>query len=390
MKVYDPQFWKIKKPIKSWCGKEIEIKAFEQAMHLANLPFLFKHVAIMPDCHMGYGMPIGGVIATDDVVLPSAVGNDIGCGMRALKTNITDLDSNLVKAMMGNIRKVVPVGKGVNHKKAQSSKHIPVVSHKGNVICREENNIGIQIGTLGAGNHFIEIQKGSDGHIWFMIHSGSRHLGYAICKYYDKLARGLNEKWFSKVNPKWELAFLPIGTEECRMYIHEMKYALEWANANRELMMSRVVDVAFSVFPFEILAEYDVHHNYATVENHFGRNVWVHRKGATSAREGQIGIIPGSQKTSSYIVKGKGNRESFMSCSHGSGRTMSRREAREKLNLEEEIKKMDDLGIIHGMRNERDVEEAGAAYKDIKDVMNNQADLVDIVVELKPLGVIKG
>ena len=380
-------------PIKMWLD-DIEEGALEQAKNLANLPFAFKHIAIMPDSHQGYGMPIGGVLATRDVIIPNAVGVDIGCGMCAVKTSLTDIDTETLKKIIREIRKVVPVGFN-KHQSKQDEGLMPKVIAFNAVDESIYDNALQSLGTLGGGNHFIEIQKGSDGHIWIMIHSGSRNLGKQIADHYDKIARELNKKWYSEVPDKWELAFLPVDSEEGQAYIREMNYAVEFALANRRLMMDRVIkiledncinfgDTEFGNFDKMI----NIAHNYARQENHFGENVWVHRKGATSAKEGELGIIPGSQGAKSYIVKGKGNPESFESCSHGAGRKMGRKEAQRTLSYEEEIKKMGD--VIHEMRGEKDLDEAPGSYKDIDVVMENQKDLVDIVVELSPLAVIKG
>jgi len=232
-----------------------------------------------------------------------------------------------------------------------------------------------------------------------MIHSGSRNIGYQVAEYYNKLAIKLNERWHSSVPTAWELAFLPIGSKEAQDYLREMQYCVEFALANRKLMMDRVEDVMAEELKkyYKSLDEQvtfepmiNIAHNYASLENHFGENVWVHRKGATLAREGTIGIIPGSQGTKSYIVKGKGNQDSFMSCSHGAGRRMGRNQARKELVLADEVKVLEDKGIIHSIRGIKELDEAPGAYKDIDKVMSNQADLVDILVELSPLGVIKG
>lgn len=379
-----------KLPIKLWL-EDIEEGAMSQVRNLANLPFAFKHIAIMPDSHQGYGMPIGGVLATKDVIIPNAVGVDIGCGMCAVKTSLTEIDRETLKKIMGEIRKAVPVGFG-HHEEAQDGKLMPKYDGFGGIVHQEYDKALYSLGTLGGGNHFIEIQKGSDGHIWIMIHSGSRNFGLQIAEHYNKLAIKLNEQWFSQAPKDWELAFLPIDSEEGQAYIREMNYAVEFALANRKLMMGRIMaifsNVAEELLVFEPMI--NIAHNYARLENHFGHNVMIHRKGATLADENTIGIIPGSQGTSSYIVKGKGNIFSFKSCSHGAGRKMGRNVARKTLNLEEEIKKLNDQGIIHGIRSVKDLDEASGAYKDIDVVMKNQEDLVDILVELKPLAVIKG
>lgn len=378
-------------PIKMWLNT-IEDGALEQAKNLANLSFAFKHIALMPDAHQGYGMPIGGVLATNGVVIPNAVGVDIGCGMCAVHTSLKSIEKDTLKKIMGKIRDTIPVGRN-HHKESQiwngfdSSPDIPVIQ---NELASAKN----QLGTLGGGNHFIEIQRGSDGFIWIMIHSGSRNFGYKIAKEYNRIAQKLCQRWYSNIPPiKGEdgLAFLPLETKEAEEYISAMNFALEFAKQNR-LHMIEAVKNCFAEFCCDVSfgGVINIHHNYAVWENHFGQNVVVHRKGATSAREGNIGIIPGSQGTKSYIVRGKGNPESFMSCSHGAGRKMGRKEAQRKLNLEDEKRVLDFQGIVHSIRNISDLDEASGAYKDIVEVMENQKDLVDIVCELSPLGVIKG
>jgi len=390
-------------PIKLWLS-EVEDGALEQLYNLAELPFAFHHVAAMPDCHQGYGMPIGGVLATKGYIIPNAVGMDIGCGMIALKTSLLagSLDQHVLKKIMADIRKLIPVG--FNHNKHSQEEYMPDWSWDDTlkVITKEYTSATKQLGTLGGGNHFIEIQQGNDGYIWIMIHSGSRNLGSKVATYYNKIAVELNEKWFSTVPKNWQLAFLPFNDAIGQMYFEEMNICCDFALANRRLMMERVkeaitnhVDVSFDLDNLPLLpgASYpsiNIHHNYAALENHFGQNVLVHRKGATKAYEGEYGIIPGSQGTSSYIVRGKGNVDSFKSCSHGAGRLMSRTKAKEKLNLNDEIKKLDDQGIVHGIRNKKDLDEASGAYKDIDEVMEHQKNLVDIIVKLKPLCVVKG
>lgn len=382
-----------KLPIKLWLD-DIEDGAMAQVKNLANLPFAFKHISIMPDSHQGYGMPIGGVMATKNVIIPNAVGVDIGCGMCAVKTSLTEIDTEILKKIMGEIRKDIPVG--FNHHKEKQDENLmpydglhPIYSRP--IIDREYQSALKQIGTLGGGNHFIEIQKGSDGHIWIMIHSGSRNIGKQVADYYNKIAVSLNEKWRSEVPKKWELAFLPIDSEEGKAYIREMNYCVDFALANRMLMMNRLEDIFAETFgAVSVEPMINIAHNYARMENHFGKNVMIHRKGATLADKNTIGIIPGSQGSKSYIVKGKGNIDSFNSCSHGAGRKMGRKDAERKLNLEEEIKKLDDMGVIHAIRGKGDLDEAPGAYKDIDVVMKNQKDLVEILVELTPLAVIKG
>lgn len=384
------------KPIKLWL-EGIEDGALAQAKNLANLPFVFKHIAIMPDAHRGYGMPIGAVMATQGVIVPNAVGVDIGCGMCAVRTSLQDLDQASIKKIMGGsaenkggIRGRVPVGFN-HHSKKQDEVWMPEPNDDTPIVKSQYNSAVKQVGTLGGGNHFIEIQKGSDGCIWLMIHSGSRNIGYQVAKHYNDLAVELNGKWFSQIPREWELAFLPSDSQEGKTYQAEMQYCVDFALSNRRLMMERTKDAVSAICPD---AQYDglinIAHNYAAMEHHFGADVMVHRKGATKAQEGQLGIIPGSQGSASYIVRGLGNRESFESCSHGAGRKMGRKQAQRELNLEAEKKRLDDLGVIHAIRNKRDLDEAAGAYKDIAAVMANQADLVQIEVGLRPLAVIKG
>lgn len=384
----------------SYGFEDIDDKAFSQARNLANLPFIFKHVAIMPDAHCGYGMLIGGVLATTDVVIPNAVGVDIGCGMCAVKTSLTEIDKKSLKTILGSprekrgIRGLVPAG-FKHHDHAQDESCMPDTAPLENVqnsrVMHLYQAARKQVGTVGGGNHFIAIQRSDDDHIWIMIHSGSRNIGLQIARYYNQLAIKLNEHWKSSFPGKWDLAFLPLSTKEASSYLTEMQFCVDFALANRKLMMERVKqaieDVVGSV-QYEPLI--NIAHNYAAVENHYNENVIVHRKRATRARTGEFGIIPGSQGSSSYIVIGKGNPESFSSCSHEAGRVLGRKQAQRTLNLETEQAHLNELGVIHGMRSKRDLDEAPGAYKDIDQVMENQQDLVDIVVRLQPLAVVKG
>lgn len=303
-----------------------------------------------------------------------------------------------IKLIMGGIRRRVPVG--FKHHKRTVHKLIGPSEYGGQLLVRELpivqsqiESASKQLGTLGGGNHFIEIQKGDDGYIWFMIHSGSRNIGKKIADHYNKIAKQLNAQWRSAVDPKWDLAFLPIDDIQFDHYMAEMQYAVEFALQNRHAMATEVEEAILEVEGLGNVkfGEYiNIAHNYAAWENHNGKNMIVHRKGATQAREGQIGIIPGSQGTASYIVEGLGNPKSLMSCSHGAGRTMGRNQARKNLDLEAEKKRLDDLGIVHSIRTEKDLDEAASAYKDIDEVMENQKDLVKIVTKLTPLGVVKG
>lgn len=382
------------RPVKIWTN-EVEDLAMEQIANLASLPFLFHHLAIMPDVHAGMGMPIGGVLATVDAVIPNAVGVDIGCGMCAVKTSwqVSNIDQNVLrKTIMKEIRKAIPVGFG-HHQKAQDEQFMPSGYDIGSlkVVSEEYESAKTQIGTLGGGNHFIELQRDEEGYLWVMIHSGSRNLGKKVCDYYDKIAISLNELWHSEVKSNLRLAFLPKGTPEYDAYWAEMNYCVDFALCNRRLMMERIKDILTAALPgIEFEPMINIAHNYAAIEHHFGQDVIVHRKGATLAREGVAGIIPGSQGTASYIVEGLGNPESFCSCSHGSGRLMSRTKAVQTLSLEDEIKRLDEQGIVHAIRTEKDLEEAAGAYKDIEEVINNELDLVKIKTRLLPVAVVKG
>lgn len=390
-----------KKPIKLWLD-DMEDEALTQAKNLANLPFIHSHIAIMPDSHKGYGMPIGGVMATNGVVIPNAVGVDIGCGMCAVRTSLTDITREQLYQIIGGsaeykggIKSTIPRGRN-SHSKKRDKLLMPKIDDSMTlfdmpIIKHEYEKARKQLGTLGGGNHFIEIQKGNDGYIWLMIHSGSRNLGYTVANTYNEIANDFNRRWYSEIPAKWELAFLPINSKYGQEYITAMNYCVEFAKNNRLDMMHHIFNNLLDIIPGTTFdTSLDVVHNYARMEHHFGKNVMVHRKGATSARAGETGIIPGSQGSPSYIVKGKGNIDSFDSCSHGAGRLMSRTKAKKKLNLEIEQKKMDDQGIIHDMYSVNRLDESPGSYKDIATVMANQSDLVDIMVELKPLAVIKG
>jgi len=377
--------------IKSWCENP-EQGALEQAYNLAELPFAFKHVALMPDTHQGYGMPIGGVLAADGYIIPNAVGVDIGCGVVAVKSNlhINDLSEDTIKKIISNVKKEIPVGKN-HHKIAQPIKYIPDNYTNYDIVGGEGfNKIAKQVGTLGGGNHFWELQKDSNGFIWIMIHSGSRNLGKKVADYYNKIAVDLNEWYYSRVPKEWQLAFFPFYSKKGQLYYEEMSYCVEFAKCNRELMIYRSMNILKQHTQCTFETPIDVAHNYARLENHFGKNVVIHRKGATSAKLDEIGIIPGSQGTCSYIVKGKGNPDSFTSCSHGAGRQMGRKEACRSLNLEDEIEKLNRQGIIHSIRTVNDLEEAAGAYKNIDTVIKEQKDLVDVVEKLQPIAIIKG
>lgn len=382
------------KPIKLWL-EDIDQDTLQQAKNLANLPFLHHHVAIMPDAHVGYGMPIGGVAATRNVVIPNAVGVDIGCGICALQTSLPHLEKTQLKKILKTIRQTVPLG-FKHHKKAPQKRKMPDISGKLTekelpVVCREYENGRLQLGTLGGGNHFIEIQRGDDGYIWLMIHSGSRNIGYQVANHYNRLAATYNLAHGAKVPAKWQLDYLPLQSETGQRYLHEMNYCVQFAAANRRAMMEKFCEILLDFEPsVSFSPAFDVAHNYASLEHHFGQEVLVHRKGATRAEMDETGIIPGSQGSTSYIVRGLGNKESFCSCSHGAGRKLGRKQAQRQLNLKDEIQRLEQKGILHAVRHKKDLDEATGAYKNITKVMDNQRDLVKIITTLKPLAVVKG
>lgn len=381
-------------PVKIW-ARYVDPHAMKEIVNLSTLPFIFHHLAFMPDVHGGKGMPIGGVLATKGVVIPNAVGVDIGCGMCAVKTSlkVEDIPQEVLrKQILRGIRKQIPLGFD-HHKEAQDESKMPqgFDIDRLTVVKRQYESAKKQVGTLGGGNHFIELQKDVEGTLWVMIHSGSRNLGAQVGGFYNEKAKVMNRRWFSSVAPEIDMAFLPMQSEEAHQYWNEMNYCVEFALCNRRLMMERICSVIGEAYPdaqFEPMI--NIAHNYAVWENHFDENVIVHRKGATRAREGEVGIIPGSQGTRSYIVEGLGNPDSFQSCSHGAGRAMSRTEAVRNLSLEAEVSRLEEQGIVHAIRGQKDLEEAAGAYKDIDEVMANQTDLVKIVTALSPVAVIKG
>ncbi len=367
-------------PIKVW-AESIEEGAIQQARNLANLPSVYKWVALMPDCHIGYGMPIGGVLATTDLIIPNAVGVDIGCGMAAVSFGVDPPGVDDLKQIMGEVRKAVPVGFS-HHQEGQdwtgfdNAPDLPIIQ-------QELQSARKQLGTLGGGNHFIEFQVDDAGYFGVMLHSGSRNSGLKVAKTYHDLARTMCERWHVEL-PDPELAFLSIDSREGQDYLSAMQYCLDFAQANRAHILAAVLRIV----GLGAGADVNIHHNYAAIENHFGKNVWVHRKGATRARAGELGIIPGSMGTASYIVEGLGSPESFQSCSHGAGRRMGRKQAERTLDLQVEQGRM--AGIVHGLRNKGDLDEAPGAYKNIDAVIAEQSDLVRIVSKRTPLGNIKG
>lgn len=376
-------------PLKIWLTdvKQIERDALEQAINLTRLHFSFRQVALMPDVHVGYGMPIGGVLAAEETIIPYAVGMDIGCGMHAVKTpfQADEFAATRLKKAMAQICSATP--QGFNwHKSAQKADVLDRMPTQLPLFQQEEKRARKQLGTLGGGNHFIELQKDGENNLWVMIHSGSRNIGKQTAEHFHKKAKELCRK--QRVDlPTSELSFLPIDTQEGQDYLVAMNWCLAFARENRSRMMEVILDIIES----PALDRIDIHHNYAALEKHFDSKVWIHRKGATRAGDKERGVIPGSMGSPSYIVVGRGNTESFLSCSHGAGRRMGRREARRKIRIDEVLRDMKQRGIEISSENLRELpEEAAQAYKNIDQVMKQQADLVEIQIKLTPLGVIKG
>lgn len=395
-KIFDEK--KQKLPILCW-AKNIEESAMEQAINLANHPCVVDHVVLAPDAHSGFGMPIGGVIAVEDAIIPNAVGVDIGCSMSLMRTNLSveDINEELLRKIIGGakgypggIRANIPVG--MSHNKVKQDHEL--FSHRdawnNTVICKEElESAQYQLCSLGGGNHFIEIQAGDDNCVYIMIHSGSRNLGYKVGNYYNKVAEELCAKWKQNDVVKNKLAFLPRGTAEFDAYVREMNICLDFAYANHQLMQNKIVEICEHIIPnFCIIGTYFTRHNYCAIEHHMGRDLFIHRKGAIRARQGEHAIIPGSQGTASYLVCGMGNEDSFTSASHGSGRKMSRTAAKANLSLKDEQARM--AGIVHNINSVDQLDEAPSAYKDIEEVIKLESDLVTPVVKFKPLAVVKG
>lgn len=430
--------------ILSWCP-DLEDGAFEQMKVLAEMPYAF-HAAIMADGHLGYNMPIGGVLATKGVVIPDAVGSDAGCGMCAVKLNLMaeELTEDKRLQIFKMVHEAIPTGFGRNTDESQKdlgkryrveieemvdelfgnkvlfdnelrltgrlNPFLDIIGYKSSKTIGDfiDKTILPQLGTLGSGNHFWECQYDEEGFVWLMIHSGSRNIGAKLCSFYNDVAKKLNEEWYA---PNGGVPFLSANSQEGKSYLAWLQFALKFAFLNRRVMMENSIRCFKEVFPnvevvaHEGIGDYvdgkliNIHHNFASLENHYGRNVWVHRKGATKALKGMTGIIPGSMGTSSYIVKGLGNHRSFMSCSHGAGRRMGRMEYSRQMEDSYEAIEASLEGVTHGafgefkhgkMKGVRDVSEAPTAYKDVEWVMSNQQDLVEVLVKLRPLISVKG
>lgn len=398
------------RPIKAWTdGVQIEDCAMQQLHNLAAMPFIHSHVAVMPDVHWGMGATVGSVIATKGAVIPAAVGVDIGCGMIAAKTSLVanDLPDNLHGVRVA-IEEMIPHGRTKNGQPgdvgawdeppdkvlgayaAMSGGFDGIAKKHPRLFKRNPRQQTVcHMGTLGTGNHFIEICLDEKQAVWVMLHSGSRGVGNRIGSYFIEMAKKDMEKWFIHL-PDADLAYLSEGTDHFSDYLEAVNWAQEFAATSRGLMlefvalaMTRALGRSFS-FSADVV---NCHHNYVQKEHHFGENVWLTRKGAVRAREGDLGIIPGSMGTKSYIVRGKGNPQSFHTCSHGAGRAMSRREARQKFTLKDHARATNGVEC----RKDADVlDETPGAYKDIDAVMAAQADLVDIVHTLKQVVCVKG
>jgi tRNA-splicing ligase RtcB len=393
-------------PVKMWTqGVPVEAEAQKQLSNAAKLPIVFKHIAVMPDVHLGIGATIGSVIPTFKAIIPAAVGVDIGCGMMACKTTLTaaDLPDNL-GPLRSAIERAVPHGSSPKHRgRDQGSWENPPETvdqvwaglvDEFDAICElhpriKNTNNRKHLGTLGSGNHFIEVCLDEVGFVWFMLHSGSRGVGNAIGTHFIELAKKdaeLNQRNL----PDKDLAYFEEGARYFGDYVRGVGWAQRFAQKNREVMMANLIATVRGVIskPFESHIEaVNCHHNYVQQERHFGQDVFVTRKGAVSAKKGQLGIIPGSMGARSYIVRGKGNPDSFESCSHGAGRTMSRTAAKKRYTVVDQVK------ATEGVECRKDVDvidEIPMAYKDIDAVMAAQSDLVEVVHTLKQVVCVKG
>jgi tRNA-splicing ligase RtcB len=394
-------------PIKAWIrGVSLEDQARKQLLNVAQLPFVFKWVAAMPDVHWGIGATVGSVIPTKGAIIPAAVGVDIGCGMMAVQTDLdaSDLPDNL-KGIRDAIEKAVPHGR-TNHG-ARGDKgawgDIPVrnsevwqsLKPRYDAILEkhpklDRGNHANHLGTLGTGNHFIEVCLDESNTVWFMLHSGSRGVGNRMGSYFIEVAKKDMQKFYLNL-PDKDLAYFPEGTEHFDDYVEAVEWAQDFARCNRDMMMEQIVAAvrhSGEVRPLSAECEaINCHHNYVAREKHYGQNILVTRKGAVRAREGDMGIIPGSMGARSFIVRGKGNPESFMSCSHGAGRAMSRTEAKRRFTIE------DHKRMTSGVECRKDadvIDETPAAYKPIDAVMAAQSDLVEIVHTLRQVVCVKG
>lgn len=391
--------------IKAWVdGVAVEQQARDQLDNMAAMPFIHKHVAIMPDCHWGMGATVGSVIPTKGAIIPAAVGVDIGCGMMAHRTSLTadDLPNNLL-GIRTAIEERIPHGRTDNGGANDKGCHIENPLHFAHPLFGElreivekhpkleqaERKAAYHVGTLGTGNHFVELCLDEENRVWIMLHSGSRGIGNKIGSYFIEMAKKDMRRWFINL-PDDNLSYFPEGTEHFGDYMQAVGWAQKFARTNREMMMVAAIEALRSEIakPFTTDCEaVNCHHNYVSHERHYGADVLLTRKGAVSAKEGELGIIPGSMGAKSFIVRGKGNRESFSSCSHGAGRAMSRNEAKRRFTLEDHAKATEG---VECRKDEGVIDETPAAYKDIEAVMAAQSDLVEIVHTLKQVVCVKG
>jgi len=394
-------------PIKHWTkGVQLEEQARQQLINIANMPFIHKHVAAMPDVHWGMGATVGSVIATRKAIIPAAVGVDIGCGMMAVMTTLkaSDLPDNL-HAIRCEIESLVPHGRTNNGKgddkgsfnelpESHSQRWLSLKPEYENIIAKHPKakafNTHQHMGTLGTGNHFIEVCLDEFDNVWVMLHSGSRGAGNKIGMYFIEQAKLEMEKWhIDGYLPDKDLSYLVEHTEIFDDYVKAVDWSQRYAAENRRAMMdATLIALRKHLKPFEVTeTAVNCHHNYIEKEHHFGENVWVTRKGAVRARKGDLGIIPGSMGTGSFIVEGLGNEQSFCSCSHGAGRVMSRGEAKKRISLDDHKKAM------HGIEARTDIgviDESPAAYKDISAVMDAQSDLIVVRYRLRQVINVKG
>ncbi len=398
--------FKYGKPIKAWTkGVPMDPSAMNQIENVARLPFIHSHVAVMPDVHFGIGATIGSVISTKGAIIPAAVGVDIGCGMVAARTTLKaeHLPDNLSE-IRSAIEAAIPVGFKYHQEPTKYAEQIwfsREFHQRWNWLCQTHvkavtKKRGIskspvhQIGTLGGGNHFIEICLDESDHVWIMLHSGSRGMGNKIGMYFISKAKEEMEKMFISL-PDKNLAYLVEGSTLFDDYVKAVGLAQDYARVNRDVMLEHVCDAMHltSLPDFNISEGQAVncHHNYVEKEHHFGANVWVTRKGALRAREGDLGIIPGSMGERSFIVRGKGNPDSFNSCSHGAGRVMSRTEAKKRFTVEDHVR---DTADVECRKDEGVIDETPKAYKNIDDVMSAQKDLVEVLHTLKQVICVKG
>lgn len=378
-------------PIKLWLPvEEIESDALQQLKNAACHPDVGGHVAVMPDCHVGFGVTIGCVLPTVNAVLPTAVGVDIACGMCAVPTgrryDPKRMDAKFWQKWVSAVERAVPTG-FASHSKPQKWEGLETELRARPLQKLMREKAAVQLGTLGGGNHFMEAQVDESGQVWLMVHSGSRHTGLRIAEHYTQLAKDISRKRGLEVPP--ELWALPLDDPIAQDYLHDMEWATQFALESRYRMLEAMLK-AMDIDPAEVggrNAFINIHHNFARIEEHDGQKLVVHRKGATSAREGEIGIIPGSMGSPSYIVRGRGNPESFQSCSHGAGRKMGRRQAMRSLD-EEALRRA--LAGTYTKASRGFLDEAPQVYKDVTVVLDRQRDLVDIVHTLRPIVTIKG